>query len=172
MFEIRPASAADVDAIAAVHVACWKSAYRGILEASVLEALRVEERARRWQDWISGPGVHVLVAVRGSRVIGFTRLCPAAPVASPPESSAEVSHLYVDPSEQGGGIGLALLTRAFGLARESGYRTGLLWVLERNAAARAFYERFGLTPDGARHTDPAYLGNDAVEVRYRLDLAP
>jgi GNAT superfamily N-acetyltransferase len=168
--EIREATAADIGSIARIHVTCWRTAYRGILDPSVLEALRVEERVRRWESWISGPGVHTLVAVRDARVVGFARLCPAVPIAAPPEGSAEVSHLYVDPSEQGRGAGQALLARAFGLASEAGYSTGLLWVLERNAGARAFYERFGLSPDGARHTDPGYLGNDAVEVRYRLSL--
>jgi hypothetical protein len=34
--EIRPATVGDADAIAALHAASWRSAYRGILSASTL----------------------------------------------------------------------------------------------------------------------------------------
>lgn len=168
--DIRSAIAEDIASIARIHVTCWQSAYRGILPPAMLDALRVEQRASLWRDWISGPGVHTLVAEKDARVVGFTRLCPARRIESPPGGAAEVTHLYVDPEAQARGAGKALLGRALSLAVAAGYGTLVLWVLEENAPARRFYGRLGLTPDGGRHTDPAYLGSDAVEVRYRISL--
>jgi GNAT superfamily N-acetyltransferase len=168
--EIRAAIAEDIGAIARIHVACWQTAYRGILPDETLDALRVEQREELWRRWIAGPGVHALVAERDGRIIGFTRLCPSRPLENPPDASAEVTHLYVDPAIQARGTGRALLERVLAIARASGYRTLILWVLEENRNARRFYERLGLSPDGARHTDPAYLGNDAVELRYAMPI--
>jgi GNAT superfamily N-acetyltransferase len=169
--EIRPATAEDIGSIARIHVACWQTAYRGILPDETLDALRVEQREDLWRRWIGGSGVHALVALRDGRIVGFTRLSPARPIDDPPAAAAEVTHLYVDPAVQARGTGRALLEEALGIARASGYRALVLWVLEENRTARRFYERFGLSPDGGRHTDPAYLGNDAVELRYAMPVS-
>ena len=169
--EIREATAADIGSIARIHVTCWQTAYRGILPDATLDGLRVEQRESLWRGWMAGTGVHTLVAVSEGRTAGFIRLCPARPIENPPADAAEVTHLYVDPAAQARGAGKALLKGALGIARSAGYRTLILWVLEANRKARRFYERSGLSPDGARHTDPAYLGNEAVELRYAVALS-
>ena len=67
-------------------------------------------------------------------------------------------------------MGRTLLNEAVDIARQEKYRGVLLWVLEANDRAMRFYERFGFTLEGARRTDPAFLGNDSAEVRYLLTL--
>jgi GNAT superfamily N-acetyltransferase len=49
--------------------------------------------------------------------------------------------------------------------KAAGFATGALWVLEANRRARAFYDRQGWVPDGARKVDDP---GDFVlaEVRY------
>jgi len=153
-----------------IHVAGWQAAYRGILPDSVLDGLKVSERAGLWADWISGTGVHTILAEVGEEIVGFIRLCPARPIAGPPPDAIEVTHLYVHPSRQRRGTGQALLDHAVDIAAETRYVMLILWVLEANHPARRFYERFGFAPDGARHADPGFLGNDAAEVRYRLRI--
>jgi GNAT superfamily N-acetyltransferase len=165
---LRAARSSDVDVIAEIHVTGWQTAYRGILPDSILDGLKVSERAGLWADWIFGPGIHTIVAEAGEEVVGFVRLCPARPISDPPPDALEVTPLYVHPSRRRGGAGTALLDRAVDLAGEERYAQLILWVLEANLLARRFYERFGFEPDGARRTDPGFLGNDAVEVRYRL----
>lgn len=170
MLQIRQATQADVEAIATIHVAAWRATYRGILPDSLLDGLQVSQRALLWSGWISGEGVHTLLACRDAKILAFSRLSSPRPIASPPRSSAEITHLYVDPGEQGHGAGRKLLDEALRIAKQEGYRIALLWTLEQNHRARAFYERYGFLPDGAQHTDPDYLGNDALEVRYQIDL--
>lgn len=51
----------------------------------------------------------------------------------------EVTHLYVSPAAQSRGIGAALLDHAKGLRPDRLE----LWVFQRNAGARRFYERHG-----------------------------
>jgi GNAT superfamily N-acetyltransferase len=119
---------------------------------------------------VTGAGVRTLVAVRGRATVGFARLSPARPIASPPPGCAEVTHLYVVAAERGRGTGRLLLERAVAVARAAGYGVLAVWTLEENRRARRFYERFGLVGDGARRTDPELFGNDAAEVRYRMEL--
>ncbi len=76
--------------------------------------------------------------------------------------------LYVDPAEQGGGIGAALLDLAKGL-RPGGF---CLWVFESNEPARAFYRHHGLVdlettdgsgnPEGAPDVRMAWPGQDPL----------
>jgi len=168
--KLRQAQANDIEAIAGIHVAGWQAAYRGILPDSLLDGLQVSERAALWAEWIVGPGVHTIVADVGERIVGFARSCPARPIADPPLDAMEVTHLYVHPSQQRRGTGLALLDRAVDIAGDEEYARIILWVLEANHLARRFYERYGFEPDGARRTDPGFLGSDVVEVRYRLSV--
>lgn len=53
--------------------------------------------------------------------------------------------------------------------RPTKVREVLLWVFERNADGRAFYERLGWRPDGASQVDD-FGGAQPVEVRYRHTL--
>ena len=103
-FEIRPAVEADLDAIASVHVLGWRASYRGILPDSLLDSLIVSQRVQLWADWIAGPGVHILIASGPTGVLGFVRLSRARPLAAPPPRTAEVTHLYVHPEQQGFGV--------------------------------------------------------------------
>jgi len=64
----------------------------------------------------------------------------------------ELSHLYVHPDRQGGGVGSTLLERVK-RERPDGF---MLWVFQQNTGARRFYERHGLCL--VRETDGS--GND------------
>ena len=70
----------------------------------------------------------VWVADEGGRVVAFAAL-----------SADELEHLYVLPSEQGRGLGTALL----GVAKRERPAGFHFWVFQQNAGARRFYERHG-----------------------------
>jgi putative acetyltransferase len=74
----------------------------------------------------------VWVAETDGVVAGFTALGTRAGVEF-------MEHLYVAPDHQRRGIGTALMEKAKA-RRPAGFR---LWVFQRNAGARAFYERHG-----------------------------
>ena len=168
--DIRPASPASVDAIATLHVASWKSAYRGILPDALLDRLKTEDRVRDWTRWLAVPEARTYVAQEGRRLVGFARILPTASGPEPAPGSGEISHLYVDPEAQGHGVGGALLAHALRDLHSLGRSHAVLWVLEKNYRARAFYERAGFSLDGARRTDPELLGSDAPEVRYQISV--
>ena len=77
---IRPATRADADAIAALHLASCRAAYEGLLPAEVLSSLRAEDRRRRWHVSLNDPQRRTLIAqdAEGAlAVIGFAEVGPS-----------------------------------------------------------------------------------------------
>jgi ribosomal protein S18 acetylase RimI-like enzyme len=83
-------------------------------------------------------------------------------------STGYLSRVYVDPDHQGRGIGSALHDASIRSLGERGFGRATLWVLERNARARAWYERLGWQQTADRK--PVYPPAGIDDVRYRLTL--
>ena len=82
--------------------------------------------------------------------------------------------IHVALEARGRGVGWRLLDAAVEALRGHGIRRAILWVVEDNLTARAFYERQGWGWDGTRQE--RLLGGfpdfpSVVEVRYALDLS-
>ncbi|WP_162605533.1 GNAT family N-acetyltransferase [Jiangella ureilytica] len=168
---VRAAEVADADAIAAVHVAGWRRAFAGVVDAEFLAELDVSRRAAGWRRMLLEPARRstVLVAVRAGEVAGFC----AAGASRDSSASADVGEvyaIYADPAQLGTGVGRALMTAALDFLRAEGFTRATLWTLEGNALGRAFYDRSGWALDGARHDEQ--VGPDVLsEVRYARGLA-
>ena len=138
---LRQAGSADGDAIAAL----FRRSFGGLTFLPTLHTPE-EDRAhfgrlvREQEVW---------VAEEDGTVVGFAVLGPEL-----------LDHLYVDPPEQGRGIGSALLGRAKEL-RPDGFR---LWTFQRNEGARRFYERHGLR--AVEFTDGAHNEEREPDVLY------
>jgi len=160
---IRLAAPEDAQALAGVQVRAWRDAYAAHVDVARLPS--EAERAERWRELIAGATrAPTLVWDRDGRIGGFCSVGPAEEPADPPVG--EVHALYVDPPAQHVGIGSALLGAGEGtLADELGFAEAVLWVLEANARARAFYEHRGWRLDGGPREHPW-----APEVRYRRAL--
>jgi hypothetical protein len=76
---IRSARPGDARAIAEVHVASWRHAYRGLLPDDYLDRLSVEERERTRREHLEDPssGWGTLVVDDGGRVVGFSTYGPS-----------------------------------------------------------------------------------------------
>ncbi len=164
---LRPGTIADAPAIARVHVRSWRRGYRGIVADSVLEALSVEEYERNWIDWLSRGESRTVVAIADEVLAGFaTTMIPGRDEAQG-AASCELAALYVDPDHWRRGIGAALMRETMESARADACVEMTAWVLARNAAALAFYERLGFAPDGARQRHNR-SGRTAIRVRAPL----
>ncbi|MEU2304376.1 GNAT family N-acetyltransferase [Streptomyces misionensis] len=162
MVTVRTMTAADVTAVAEIRVAGWRAAYAGLLPASYLDRMSVEENAGRLRERLARPGGSgadlVAVDARGTPA-GWVCVGPAH------REGGEVHALYVRPSRIGTGVGRALLDAANAHAHAHGLDPLALWVLAGNTRARRFYERAGYTADGAVRTED-YDGVAVREVRY------
>jgi GNAT superfamily N-acetyltransferase len=164
--ELRSATAADADAVAAVQERGWQRAYRHVFPPDELDRGGFIE-VERWRRRLVAPptGWATFVADLDGEVAGFVCVGGSRDV----RRCGEVYAIYVDPEAWARGLGRALLARAEAeLARR--WDVASLWVLEANDRARRFYAAAGWEPDGARKRETRF-GVSAPEVRYRKRLA-
>jgi GNAT superfamily N-acetyltransferase len=161
---LRPARVSDAVSLARVHIASWQAAYRGQIPDSHLDGLDPRARAEWFRRTIAGGGA-VLVAELDEGPIGFCYFG-----ASRIEGEwGEIYAIYVEPSNMGAGHGSVLLARAEQELAEGGFAKALLWVLQTNRRARAFYEREGwLLAKGLKIEEIG--GTQVSEVRYEKAL--
>ena len=107
-----------------------------------------------------------MVAEDGGVIEGF---CAVGP--STEEDWGEVYAIYLDPDRWGQGVGRALLAAGESALLDDGQWQALLWVLDANVRARAFYERQGWVR-GKPIRIENIGGADVNEARYEKVLAP
>jgi GNAT superfamily N-acetyltransferase len=170
---IRAATVGDARAIAEIHVAGWRAAYRGQMPDALLDSLSVDERAEKRRLWLekpASPDVRNWVAEEPQpprRIVGWACTGPARGEES--AEAAELWAIYLDPTLWRRGIGRALHDFALQDLRKQGRTVVILWVLDTNMPARRFYEALGWTCDGGEKS-ASFGGTMLKEVRYRRDL--
>ena len=166
---IRRATADDAAALARVHIDAWKTAYRGLVPDSFLQALNYDKRAESFRQSIAGDSEEVYLAEEDGDVLGFLALGAAADSGTDRESIGEILSIYLAPAHWRKGIGTSLCRHAEQLLRSRGDAEAVVWVFEENDAARRFYEAMGFGPDGA--TNVLDRGAPLTALRYRKALA-
>ena len=134
---IRAATVADADAIAALHAASWRSAYRGILSEATLGPGLDEERRAHWRAKLARASADDIVLLAGD--IGFIAMW----AAGDPGFGAYIDNLHVHPERRGGGIGRRLMGEAAHRLRGRGERRAYLWVFDANVRTVDLYLRLG-----------------------------
>lgn len=165
---IRIARTSDAGDIAALHVAAWRWAYRGLLADDVLADLNADEREPVWAELVGDPSVSVLVAERDGALAGFASGCASRDEDAAP-GTGEVAAIYLDEDAAGTGLGIALFAGIQDELRTRSFMRASLWVLETNARARRFYEREGWRWDGSRSDHQIQCDRQPI-VRYVAEL--
>jgi ribosomal protein S18 acetylase RimI-like enzyme len=161
---LRPATASDGPAIAALHTASWRDAYAAILDPDFLAGPIEADRLAVWEGRLKaadeGMIVHVAEADDGE-VVGVV----CAVRAADPEWGSLIDNLHTAPKMRGQGVGAKLLRAAAALLADRGADGGLhLWVFEANTAGLRFYERLGGRVAG-RTTDRMAAAPGQVSLR-------
>lgn len=138
---VRPARIADAAAIARVHVASWRSTYRGLLTDEFLDSLDEATYTQRWGRILAEGSSRVYVASRGEDVVGFAS--GGRERAGEDGFEGELYAIYVVREAQGQGHGRRLVEAVVTGLRELGLEDMIVWVLRDNPSARRFYERLG-----------------------------
>jgi GNAT superfamily N-acetyltransferase len=124
--EVRPARVNEKDALARLFVRARNGmTYVPPVPEEHVGLIADDLFTRNEDVWLAEENGHLLgfFAIRRSRTNDWETL----------------ERLYVEPNEQGRGIGTALLDKAKALRREGLY----LWVFQKNTGAIRFYERHG-----------------------------
>lgn len=185
MVTIRPALADDAEAVERVRTRGWQRAYAHLMPAGYLAGLDTHllaRAARIRERLLEAPGHRQsYVAIDDTdgpteRIVGFVhvgeyRLDQRGGGPVDPEVG-EVYAIYVHPDAWGSGAGKALMDTGLDWLARRALRPVRLWVLEGNARARAFYERYGFAADGQIGTisieQPGQLPIELPELRYSL----
>jgi ribosomal protein S18 acetylase RimI-like enzyme len=137
---IRPASAIDAAAIAALSIEVWVSTYikRGMTH-EFAEYVLSEFTVERIGVAIGSADEQILVSENVEGIDGYIRVSGGRDAPVTGCGSVEISTLYVQPRHQGQGVGAALARSAIDLGHDS------LWlkVNSENLAAIGFYSALG-----------------------------
>lgn len=165
----------DVEVVASLHTASWRSAYRGIMRDAFLDHDAPANRERHWRARLPMASATQagLIVVRGSRALGFAYLIADAD----PARGTLLDNLHVAPEARGDGIGRLLLSAVARAIDERGWPAALhLWVFAANTGARRFYARHGASEvdrrllaasDGGRYETICCRWGDASSLRAR-----
>jgi L-amino acid N-acyltransferase len=137
---IRPATASDNDAIAAV----WNH--------EVLHTTATSDTEPRGRDaqraWLAAHGGRfpVVVAVDGGEVVAFGALSPYR--TKPAYARTAENSVYVRDGWRGKGLGGRVLAHLLALAREHGHHSVIARITAVNEASLALHERHGFVRVG------------------------
>ena len=136
----RLATEKDLRSLAIMHVQAWREAYRDLMPNAVLAALDPTKREATWRQ-VLHQGTRVTLALLEASVVGFMgcgeRRHPTLP------ADGEIYGLYVLERAQRQGVGRELFLKRLGLLARKRFNSAALWVFEKNARARSFYDAMG-----------------------------
>ena len=155
---IRAAELNDAAEIARVHVAAWRSTYRGLLADDFLASLSETGYTDRWRRVIGDGASRVFVVEEPEGVIGFAS--GGRERAGESGFGGELYAIYIVEGSQRRGHGRELVRAVADALREKGLRDMIVWVLRDNTPAREFYERLGGT---YVRSQPITIGTDTLE---------
>lgn len=136
--DIHRAQKSEASEVANVHLASWRSAYRGIIPHTVLEQM-IARRGDNWWQKAINRGTHVIVIDFNGLIVGYATV--GLNRARTLSYDGEIYELYLLPEYQGIGLGRQLFENAQNVLSHYGLENNVLWVLEENEQACRFYER-------------------------------
>jgi ribosomal protein S18 acetylase RimI-like enzyme len=170
--KLRQARRGDEPGVAAVHVRSWQEAYRDLMPADFLAGLDPRDRAARYEfEGGEGAPTTVVATVEDDgeeAIVGFVTFGRSRD--EDVLGMGEVYALYVDPTRHQAGAGRLMMAEARRRLLDAGITDAVLWVLDGNDRAAAFYEREGWRRDGAtREENPYDIVSNVSRFRRRLD---
>ena len=165
---MREATSLDAGAITALHVASWRSSYRGVLPDAYLETDAEAERGAHWTKTLGNldPNDLVLLAEDTQNLRGFISVY----WRKEPGFDAYLDNLHVRPGLRGGGLGRRLLAAALDRLIAKGARNLCLWAFDQNQGAVRFYKRLG--GKAVEHGFDDFAGSNAPHTKIAWDNLP
>lgn len=163
--DIRPYRDEDIADIGRVHANSRRAAYVDLLPAEALDRITAEGQEAYWRARLARePEPHCMFVLHVQGIVaGFVLGTADGPVGT-------VNAIHLLPDMHGSGAGQAMHDRVLEEFRSWGCESAMLWVLEGNGRAQAFYRRNGWSLDGDR--DVAVMGGaDVPVVSYRRAIA-
>ena len=158
--DLRPATAADVEAIIDVAEASWYAAYGGAFDPSTIAAAIAEYYDRDLLEAAVETDEIAFYVAEADGVVGF------ASAEQTWADEVELHTIYVHPDRWGEGIGSTLLDRVIRWARDRDADRIACGVLADNAVGIGFFEAVGF--ERGRETKVEIAGEIHPEYEYEL----
>jgi Acetyltransferases len=157
--EIRLMKSEEAEDVSHIYAKSWKSAYKGIVPQTYLDSIP----ELRWAPIILKSTADSYVLLEDGKLIGTSSIGPSRDETM--GGWGEIVSIYLLPEYFRMGYGKSLFTFDVNELYNRGFRKIFLWVLEKNRAAGAFYEKMGFAKDGAK-VFAEIGGENLAEVRY------
>lgn len=138
--DIRRAEPRDAKQIAEVHFEAWRGAYAGIIPHRTLTSM-INRRGPDWWANAIRRAATVLVIEIGGKIAGYATL--GRNRSKELRQQGEIYELYLRPEYQGIGLGSRLFAAARKKLADHGLKGLVVWALEDNDNALAFYAGAG-----------------------------
>jgi len=141
---LRQARLSDCDQIAEFHLRIWRQTYGNIAPAPAIKALGFNRRRAQWRAKLSGDRNFWLTLIAVSetgKIVGLCDLEKSEILGFP--DAIEVTHLYLDSTVRGLGVGRVFLHLAQDWMDECKRSDLVLAVVRKNDPALAFYRACG-----------------------------
>jgi ribosomal protein S18 acetylase RimI-like enzyme len=168
-YEVRPATLRDAKAVAEVHAAAAKAAYKDILPDDQLSALAPASREAKWREAIEYAEPQIIVAELDGEVIGFVGFDRSRDPKTP-ATTGEIWALHIKPEHWGKGVGVALWDAAREGLEEEGCTSVTIWVPLRNDRAIRFIELAGFKREMKTAKTTAIGTVRIEEIRLKRDV--
>ncbi|WP_417708575.1 GNAT family N-acetyltransferase [Roseibium aggregatum] len=168
--ELRHATRADLDALAALSIEVWLDTYAldGIPDSHARHVLRTYS-PKAFAGVLHDPDKRLIVCRTDAGLLGYLQLDLKAKPVQPGSGTVEIETLYVRRHHQGLGVGRKLLEAACHLIRQAGRPKFFLTVYEGNERAIGFYKAQGLIEEGRWTFD--FEGGSAPNLIMTRDLS-
>jgi len=163
-FSIEKVLPEDAHELAVCHIACWQSAYKGIVPDDYLDNMQIEQRAEKTKNNLIKSPDSFYCAKFENKIIGTLIFGKSRDDDKP--DAGEVGAIYLLEEFWGKGYGRQMMDYALNALKNMGYHEIIVWVFEENARARRFYEKCGFILDGAKKI--LETGKPLTAVRYVL----
>jgi GNAT superfamily N-acetyltransferase len=160
---IHKASSKDAYEYAANHIACWQTAYKGIISDEYLDNMSVEQMTESNKQILSESGIYVCYYVEHSgMMVGRLVICKSRDDDKP--NAGEIAAMYLLKAFWDKGYGRKMMDFSLAELNHMGHNEVLLWVLEANNRGRQFYEKCGFAFDGTKKE--INIDKPLIEMRY------
>ncbi|MBR3324502.1 MAG: GNAT family N-acetyltransferase [Clostridia bacterium] len=168
---VRDVKKEDLHAVSEINVNGWKTAYRGIMDDSLLDSLSIDENyQRRLNDYMKN---FFVVAEIENEVVGFCRFQKGNNYKERfPEIDCEINALYVKPEYKRNGIGRKIVNYVINELKNDGCSKMIIWCLKYNYPSRNFYEKMGGKYCGEKSFEKADKAYKEAGFLYDLSKLP
>lgn len=139
---MRKAETNDIEEIANIKVDGWKTAYDGLIDSEILDAMDINMEIDSYANHYSLD--NVFVAESNDEILGFCRVYDYddSPYEDK-EIDCEIREIYVRPDIKRMGIGSKIFNYVLKYFKQKGKTKLYLGVFEDNYKSRSFYEKMG-----------------------------